>query len=88
MSRSYTSSSPCASMVCCGTALLWTRISPSQNLYFQRTKQHRKAMTNIHALSGIRTHDFSNFSPVDRAAAATCLWLVNYRKIVGILCAE
>jgi hypothetical protein len=32
-------------------------ISPSQGLYLHRTTQHRKTRTNIHALSGIRTHD-------------------------------
>jgi hypothetical protein len=35
-------------------------ISPSQGLYLHRTTQHRKTWTNIHALSGIRTHDPSN----------------------------
>jgi hypothetical protein len=35
-------------------------ISPSQGLYLRRTTQHRKTPTNIHALSGIRTHDPSN----------------------------
>jgi hypothetical protein len=35
-------------------------ISPSQGLYLHRTTQHRKTRTNIHALSGIRTHDPSN----------------------------
>jgi hypothetical protein len=35
-------------------------ISPSQGLYLHRTTQHRKMRTNIHALSGIRTHDPSN----------------------------
>jgi hypothetical protein len=32
-------------------------ISPSQGLYLHRTTQHRKTRKNIHALSGIRTHD-------------------------------
>jgi hypothetical protein len=35
-------------------------ISPSQGLYLHRTTQHRKTRTDIHALSGIRTHDPSN----------------------------
>jgi hypothetical protein len=35
-------------------------ISPSQGLYLHRTTQHRKTRTNIHALSGIRTHDPNN----------------------------
>jgi hypothetical protein len=40
--------------------LLGRVISPSQSLYLHRTTQHRKTRTNIHALSGIRTHDPSN----------------------------
>jgi hypothetical protein len=35
-------------------------ISPSQGLYLHRARQHRKTWANIHALSGIRTHDPSN----------------------------
>jgi hypothetical protein len=40
--------------------LLGRVISPSQGLYLHRTTLHRKTKTNIHALSGIRTHDPSN----------------------------
>jgi hypothetical protein len=40
--------------------LLGRVISPSQSLYLHRTTQHRETRTNIHALSGIRTHDPSN----------------------------
>jgi hypothetical protein len=40
--------------------LLGRVISPSQGLYLHRTTQHKKTRTNIHALSGIRTHDSSN----------------------------
>jgi hypothetical protein len=40
--------------------LLGRVISPSQGLYLHRTTQHRKTRTNIHALSGIRTHDPRN----------------------------
>jgi hypothetical protein len=40
--------------------LLGRVISPSQGLYLHRTTQHRKTRTNIHTLSGIRTHDPSN----------------------------
>jgi hypothetical protein len=40
--------------------LLGRVIIPSQGLYLHRTTQHRKTRTNIHALSGIRTHDPSN----------------------------
>jgi hypothetical protein len=35
----------------------WARVSPSQGLYRHRTAQHRITRMNIHALSGIRTHD-------------------------------
>jgi hypothetical protein len=31
-------------------------ISPAQGLYLHRTAKHRKARTNIHTFSGIRTH--------------------------------
>jgi hypothetical protein len=40
--------------------LLGRVISRSQGLYLHRTTQHRRTRTNIHALSGIRTHDPSN----------------------------
>jgi hypothetical protein len=40
--------------------LLGRVISSSQGLYPHKTTQHRKTWTNIHALSGIRTHDPSN----------------------------
>jgi hypothetical protein len=40
--------------------LLGRVISPSQGLYLHRITQHRKTRANIHALSGIRTHDPSN----------------------------
>jgi hypothetical protein len=40
--------------------LLGRVISPSQGLYLHRTTQHRKTRTNIHALSGIRSHNPSN----------------------------
>jgi hypothetical protein len=40
--------------------LLGRVISPSQGLYLHRTTQYRKTRTNIHALSGIQTHDPSN----------------------------
>jgi hypothetical protein len=40
--------------------LLGRVISPSQGLYLHSTTQHRKTWTDIHALSGIRTHDPSN----------------------------
>jgi hypothetical protein len=40
--------------------LLGWVISPSQGLYLPRTTQNRKTRTNIHDLSGIRTHDPSN----------------------------
>jgi hypothetical protein len=37
--------------------LLGRVIRPSQGLYLHSTTQHRKTRTNIHGLSGIRTHD-------------------------------
>jgi hypothetical protein len=40
--------------------LLGRVISPSQGLYLHRATQHRKTRTNIHAFSGIGTHDPSN----------------------------
>jgi hypothetical protein len=40
--------------------LLERVISPSQGLYLHRTTQHRKTRKNIHAFSGVRTHDPSN----------------------------
>jgi hypothetical protein len=50
-------------------------ISPSQGLYLHRTTQHRKTRTNIHALSGIRTHDPGNqpakIHASDRTATVT-----------------
>jgi hypothetical protein len=56
--------------------LLGRVISPSQGLYLHRKTQNRKTRTNIHALSGIRTHDPSN-QPAkthasDRTATVTC----------------
>jgi hypothetical protein len=35
----------------------WTGVSPSQGLCLHRTTQHRKTRANLHALSGIQTHD-------------------------------
>jgi hypothetical protein len=40
--------------------LLGRVIISSQGLYLHRTTQHRTMRTNIHALSGIRTHNPSN----------------------------
>jgi hypothetical protein len=37
--------------------LLGRVISPPRGLYLQRTTQHKKTRTNIHALSGIQTRD-------------------------------
>jgi hypothetical protein len=61
-------------------------ISPSQGLYLHRTKQHRKTRTNIHALSGIRTHDPSN-QPAkthasDRTATVTGTVLLPNQNII------
>jgi hypothetical protein len=64
--------------------LLGRVISPSQDLYLHRTTQHRKTRTNIHALSGIHTHDPSNQQAKthakDRTAIVTgavILWPLN-----------
>jgi hypothetical protein len=51
--------------------LLGRVISPSQGLYLHRTTQHRKTRTNIHALSGIRTHDPSNLPAKTHASDRT-----------------
>jgi hypothetical protein len=55
--------------------LLGRVISSSQGLYLHRTTQHRKMRTNIHALSGIRTHYSSNqpakTHALDRTATVT-----------------
>jgi hypothetical protein len=42
-----------------------------KGLYLHRTTQHRNTKTNIHASSGIGTHDLSNQAALDRAAAGT-----------------
>jgi hypothetical protein len=65
--------------------LLGLVISPSQGLYLHRTKQHRKTRTNIHVLSGIRTHDPSN-QPAkthasDRTATVTGIYGLYYMKL-------
>jgi hypothetical protein len=48
--------------------LLGQVISPSQGFYLHGTTQHRKTRTNIHALSGIRTHEPSNQPPKTHAS--------------------
>jgi hypothetical protein len=67
--------------------LLGRVISPSQGLYLHRTTQHRKTRINIHALSGIRTHDPSN-QPAkthasDRKATVTGEWTCYLRKYMN-----
>jgi hypothetical protein len=69
--------------------LLGRVISPSQGLYLYRTTQHRKPRTNIHALSGIRTHDPRN-QPVkthasDRTATVTGQLLLPVLKILNVV---
>jgi hypothetical protein len=44
------------------TGLLGRGVGPSQDLYLHRTPQHIKMRTNVHALSGPRTHDPSTQS--------------------------
>jgi hypothetical protein len=52
--------------------LLGRVISPSQGLYLHRTTQHKKTRTNIHVLSGIRTHhDPSNLPAKTHASDRT-----------------
>jgi hypothetical protein len=68
--------------------LLGWVISPSQGLYLHRTTRHRKTQTNIHALSGIQTHDPSN-QPAkthasERTATVTGSWNL-YQWIFEIL---
>jgi hypothetical protein len=53
--------------------LLGRVIGPSQGLYLHRTTQHRKTRANIHALSGIRTHDNSNQSAKTHASDRTAV---------------
>jgi hypothetical protein len=63
--------------------LLGRVINPSQGLYLHRTTQHRKTGTNIHALSGIRTHDPSN-QPAETHATdctATVTGVKSYTKL-------
>jgi hypothetical protein len=67
--------------------LLGRVISLSQGLYLHRTTQHGKTRTNIHALSGIRTHDPSN-KPAkthasDRTAIVTGIILISRSIIIG-----
>jgi len=51
-------------------------ITPTQDLYLHRTSQHRNTRTNIHALSGIRTHSLGDQAikayASDRAASTHC----------------
>jgi hypothetical protein len=53
--------------------LLGRVISPSQGLYLHRTTQYRETRTNIHALTGIRTHDPSNQSAKTHASDRTAI---------------
>jgi hypothetical protein len=64
--------------------LLGRVISPSQGLYLHRTTQHRKTRTNIHALSGIRTHDPSNQPAKTHASDRTATEFVPVPIIIMI----
>jgi hypothetical protein len=68
--------------------LLGRVISPSQGLYLHRTTQHRKTRTNIHALSGIQTHDPSNHPfkthASDCTAAVAGEILLQTSKLIGL----
>jgi hypothetical protein len=58
--------------------LLGRVISPSQGLYLHRTTQHRNTRTNIHALSGIRTHELSNQTAKTHASDRTATVRIYY----------
>jgi hypothetical protein len=71
--------------------LLGRVISPSQGLYLHRTAWYRKTRTNIHALSGIRTHDPSAWAIkartldpyslpyfIPKKCLSSVAWLVGY----------
>jgi hypothetical protein len=58
--------------------LLGRVISLSQGLYLHRTIKHRKTRTNIHALSGTRTHDPSNQLAKTHASDRTATVTGNY----------
>jgi hypothetical protein len=67
--------------------LLERVISSSQGLYLHGTTQHRKTRTNIHALSGIRTHNPSN-QPAKthasyRTATVTRCFIIAYLITIG-----
>jgi hypothetical protein len=61
--------------------LLGQVISPSQGLYLHRTTQHRMTRTNIHALSGIRTHDPRNQPAKTHASDRTATVTGTFRNI-------
>jgi hypothetical protein len=67
--------------------LLGRVISPSQGLYLHRTTQRRKTRTNIHDLSGIRTHDPSNQPAKTHASdrTATVTYLPRYKSLIRII---
>jgi hypothetical protein len=58
-------------------------ISLSQGLYLHRTTQHRKTLTNIHALSGIQTHDPGNQPAKTHASDSTAT--VTGNKLLYVL---
>jgi predicted component of type VI protein secretion system len=62
--------------------LLGRVISPSQGLYLYRTTQQRKTWANIHALSGIRTHDPSNQPAKTHASDRTATVTGNIRLYI------
>jgi hypothetical protein len=67
--------------------LLRRVISPSQGLYLHRTTQYRNTWTNIHAFSGIRTHDPSNqpakTQASDRTATVTGVSHLTWTTLVS-----
>jgi hypothetical protein len=60
--------------------LLGRVISPSQGLYLHRTTHQGKTMTNIHALSEIRTHDPSNQPAKTHALNLTATVTGEYKR--------
>jgi hypothetical protein len=66
--------------------LLGRVISPSQGLYLHRTTQRRKMRTNIHALSGIRTHDPSNQPAKTHVSDRTATVIGIFQKYKYLIC--
>jgi hypothetical protein len=70
--------------------LLGRVISSSQGLYLHRTTQQRQTMTNIHALSGIRTRDpvYEHQGPRLRPRGRWIGWVDLYLQQISITASE